>query len=151
MWPEWKRLREWIGAGIVALVIAKLFDLIVDRISALNWAGVVEKVLSDPPAHVLMAMLGTPLVLLVIYLKRYKWTVDDFEFIAQLWFAGMATGFLAALSVHFVRGTTAPIVASLEADPIATCILLWVTCLYLVGPIIRTLFGLPPFSPKVRR
>jgi hypothetical protein len=146
-----KQLRDWIGAGLVAVVIGKLVDLIVDRVQALEWKEVALKFLFDPTAHVFMAMLGVPLVLFAVYAKRYKIVFADFEFLAQLWFTGMGAGFLGAMMVHFIRGTTAPIVHSLESDPIGTSVLLAITIMYMLAPIIRVLLGLPTFVPSMQR
>ena len=150
---RWKRLREWTGAGVVALAIAKLFDLITDRVQAVDWNGVWQKLLYDPSAHVFMAMLSVPAILMAIYLKRYqpRPLSLDFEFLAQMWFSGMGAGFLFAMSVHFVRGTTEPIVKVLEGDPLGTAVLLWLTSVYLLAPVVRALFGLPLFVPAIPR
>jgi hypothetical protein len=85
-----------------------------------------------------------------IYLRRYKLRIDDLDFLAHLWFSGMAAGLLVTLAVHFLRGTATPIIQSMETGPIGTSVI-WLTVLYLVKPVIESLFGIAPAFPQERR
>lgn len=148
----WKTIGNWIGGGVTSLLVYLAYENWSASQPNISWQAIATDLATNPVAQMAVAPMALMTVLVVIYIRKFGFGIDQITPLGKLIWFGIGVGTLLPLSIHSALGTADAALDTLKDGSILFAMILVIASWLMLKRTVRVLrdgeFDPPPKWPS---